>query len=339
MRVRERRRRAVLQWVRGHPRRAGTAGGGTTRRQRALRRPRRLHGSRREARPRGRARSPLAVLRAGPTGNRAFRRFGREVHRRRGHGHLRRSHRPRRRSGTRRAGRSCRAGGARRDERGRPGARPRRQAGGQHGRGDRGARGQAESRGGDGGRRRGQYRCATSDGCAGQRNRRRRGDLCLHEGSDRVRANRSDRGKREGVAHGGMGRTCTPGTRRRARLLGSHGGADQGTGCPAGDLGSRGRGAEAAARHALRSRGNREVTARPGAGRARHRRRRDGPSRSLDGVRWKQPVRRFRPAGEAVRAHLRQRPAARGQGRSCGRGWPSWWLSTARTTPPHISGS
>ena len=60
-------------------------------RHRPLRRPRRLHHPRRAARPRGHARPALAVLRARARGARALRRHGREVHRRRGDGALRRA--------------------------------------------------------------------------------------------------------------------------------------------------------------------------------------------------------------------------------------------------------
>ena len=88
-------------------RRGGAGAGGAQGRDRPLRRPRRLHVAGRAARPGGRARAALAVPRAAAVGARALRRDGREVHRRRGDGALRRADRAR---GRPRAGR---AGGAR----------------------------------------------------------------------------------------------------------------------------------------------------------------------------------------------------------------------------------
>ena len=72
-----------------------------------LRRPGRLHGAGRAARPGGRARAARALPRAPPRRARALRRHGREVHRRRGDGAVRRAGRARGRS------RAGRPGGAR----------------------------------------------------------------------------------------------------------------------------------------------------------------------------------------------------------------------------------
>ncbi len=84
------------------------AGRGAQGRHRPLRRHRRLHGPRRAARPRGRPRDARPVLVAAAHRARALRRDGREVHRRRCDGALRRAGGPR---GRPRAGG---AGGARR---------------------------------------------------------------------------------------------------------------------------------------------------------------------------------------------------------------------------------
>ena len=94
---------ALLQRLRraaGRGRRAA-AGGGAQARHRAVRRPGRLHRPLGAAGPRGRARDALAVLRAAARRARAPRRHGREVHRRRGDGRLRRAGRARGRPGAR----------------------------------------------------------------------------------------------------------------------------------------------------------------------------------------------------------------------------------------------
>ena len=128
------------------PRRAG---GGAPSRLRPLRRPRRLHDALRVARRRGGAGAPLPLLRHVPAADRALRRHGREVHRRRGDGRLgdadgdrgrrraggARRARPRRRGlGARRRGRRAGAAGAGRRADGRGGGHARRRGRG-HGRG------------------------------------------------------------------------------------------------------------------------------------------------------------------------------------------------------------
>ena len=81
--------------VRDVRRRAAAAGAGAARgakgRDRALRGPRRLHGARRAARSRRRAGVAVAVPRAPALGARTVRRNGREVHRRRRDGPVRRT--------------------------------------------------------------------------------------------------------------------------------------------------------------------------------------------------------------------------------------------------------
>ncbi len=74
-------------------------------RLRPLRRPGRLHHALGVARRRGGARAPLALLRHVPAADRALRRHGREVHRRRGHGGLGDADRDRGRRRARGAGR------------------------------------------------------------------------------------------------------------------------------------------------------------------------------------------------------------------------------------------
>ena len=89
-------------------------------RHRPLRRPRRLHGPLRADGSRGRARDAGALLCAAAGDARALRRHGREVHRRRGDGALRRTDGARGRS---RAGRPRSPRHPRRDHRGRRAAR------------------------------------------------------------------------------------------------------------------------------------------------------------------------------------------------------------------------
>ena len=81
-------------------------------RLRPLRRPRRLHAALGDARRRGRARAALALLRHVPPADRALRRHGREVHRRRGDGRLGHADgdRGRRRAGRARGARPRRRG-------------------------------------------------------------------------------------------------------------------------------------------------------------------------------------------------------------------------------------
>ena len=84
-------RRAVLPRLRRAARHRRAAARGAEGRHRALRRPRRLHVARGAARPGGRPRGARAVLGAAAQRARALRRHGREVHRRRGDGALRRA--------------------------------------------------------------------------------------------------------------------------------------------------------------------------------------------------------------------------------------------------------
>ena len=104
----------------GHLRARGSRGRAPAR-LRALRRPRRLHAASRSRATRGDSRAALALLRHLPAADRAVRRHGGEVHRRRGDGRVGHADRDRGR---------CRAGGSRRarPRRGRLGARARRSA-------------------------------------------------------------------------------------------------------------------------------------------------------------------------------------------------------------------
>ena len=132
-------RREVLQRVRRTPRRARKSRRGATDRLHPLRRPRGIHGACRITRPGGRACVPDAVLRAGANEAAELRRTCREVHRRRGHGSVRRADDIRGRSG------ASRPRSPRRPRLGRRGQR----AGadrGEYGRGDRRARREARSR-------------------------------------------------------------------------------------------------------------------------------------------------------------------------------------------------
>ena len=125
--------------------------------------------------PRGRARDALALLRAAALRARAPRRHGREVHRRRGDGRVRRAGRPRGRPGARGAGGAddprlghrgaARAAGAHRRH---------------HRRGARRARRPAERGRGHGGRRRGQHGGAAAGRRSRQRHPRRRAHLPRH---------------------------------------------------------------------------------------------------------------------------------------------------------------
>jgi hypothetical protein len=208
LRSREPRGRALLPPLR-HGARAVRPSRGAARRQRALRRHRRLHVALRAARPGGRPRVPDAVLRARPARDRGARRPDREVRRRRGARHLRRAGRARRRRRARRADRPRDPRLADRDERRRPGARPPGPARREHRRGDRRPRRTAGSRRLDGRGRRHQHGGAPAVGRADERGARRPRHLRVDADRGGVRARAA--GHRQG--EGGAGR-CVAGTPR-----------------------------------------------------------------------------------------------------------------------------
>ena len=117
------------------------------------------------------------VLRAPALGDRALRRNRGEVHRRRGHGRLRRTGRARGRPRARRARCARRPRGRPGAERGQPGARPARAHRRQHRRGGRRARRPPVRGRGDGRGRRRQHGRPPAGGRAGGRHPRRRDDL------------------------------------------------------------------------------------------------------------------------------------------------------------------
>ena len=162
-----------------------------------LHRPRRLDGARRRARPGGRPRDALRLLRAAPRRARAARRHRREVHRRRRDGRLRRAGRAR---GRRRA----RGAGGARDPRldRRRAADPHRR---QHRRGARRARSEARRGRRDGGGRRRQHGRAAAGRGAGQRDPRRRRDVPRHPARDRLPRRAGGRGEGQGRAGQGVG--------------------------------------------------------------------------------------------------------------------------------------
>ena len=192
-------RRAVLLRLRDADR-GGTAGArGAQGRDRALLRPRRLDGAGRAARSRGRARAALPLPRAGQDRAGALRRHGREVHRRRCDGAVRRAGGARGRPGT---GRPLRA----RDPR--LGAGSRRASGPNrhhHGRGARRADRAATGRGGDGVRRRRQHRGAASEQCTREWCTRRRDDVPRDAEFDRVRRRPRRRGQGQEARGQGVG--------------------------------------------------------------------------------------------------------------------------------------
>ena len=171
----------------------------------ALRRPRGLHEPERAARPRGCARHAHALLRAAPGRARAPRRDGREVHRRRGDGGLRRS------DGARGRPRARRPGGARDprrdggDERAGSRDRPPRPGRREHGGGARLARRPSPRRRGDGRGRRGEHGRPAPDLRSRRRDPRRRGHVPRHGASDRVPIGRSRAGEGEDRPDRGLG--------------------------------------------------------------------------------------------------------------------------------------
>ena len=200
-------RRAVLRALRRAARRGprGRAARGAEGHHGALRRPRGLHEQERTARPRGRARHAHALLRAAPGGARAPRRDGREVHRRRGDGGLRRS------DGARGRPRARRPGGARDprrdggDERAGSRARPPRPGRREHGGGARLAGRPPPRRRGDGRGRRGEHGRPAPDLRPGRRDPGRRGHVPRHGASDRVPIGRSRAGEGEDGPDRGLG--------------------------------------------------------------------------------------------------------------------------------------
>ncbi len=291
---------AVLQRVRSSPRRGGPSGG-AARRLGALRRPRRLHLSLRAARPRGRPGVSHAVLRERPCGDRAPRRDGREVHRRRGDGPLRGADRVRRRSG---------AGGARRPRRARLGGGrgppgPRR---GQHRRGARRPRRGRGPRRAAGRGRRGQYRGPAPGRCPGRLGRRRRRDARGDADVDRLPTGPT--GRRQGKVGADPGLAGRRATDRSGRAR-AHPRPDRRSRARAGDarrdLGACDRRATSAARDDRRALRHREVTSRPRVLEPRVVARRESTSRTLHSVRRERAVRGVRPSREADRARVRQR--------------------------------
>ena len=182
-------------------------------RLRALRRPRRLHVALRAARQRRHPRAPLPLLRHVPASDRAVRRHGREVHRRRRDGRVGDAHGDR---GRRRARRPRRA----RPRRGR--LRSRRRGG--HA-GASSPRGSAHGRGGGDPRCRGrghgrgrprQHRLADSVARRARHRVRRRRHPSRDRADDRLRGRGQPRAEGEGQPDAAL--ACTPRRLRRARL-------------------------------------------------------------------------------------------------------------------------
>ena len=174
----------------------------------ALRRPRRLHGPRRAARPRGRAAHAAPVPRAAPRRARALRRHGREVHRRRGHGAVRRAGRAR---GRPRAGGARGARDPRRDRRADDGtasscasgsgSRPARRSSTLGARPERGR--------GHGRRRRRQHGRAAAVRGAGERDPRRTSRRTARRARDRLRGGASRSRRRARRSPSASGRRST----------------------------------------------------------------------------------------------------------------------------------
>ena len=181
----------------------GRAAGGAEARLGALRRPRRVDRESRRGRPRGRPGDARPLPRVGEAPDRGLRRRAREVHRRRGHGGLRRPGRARRRRRACGAGRVARARGHRRAQhraRARPGGACRRR----HRRGRRLRRSGADGRVRD--RRRRQHRLATAERRAGRSSDRRRRDPPCDAACDPLRVIRAGRRERQSGAGRGVGR-------------------------------------------------------------------------------------------------------------------------------------
>ena len=197
--------------------RACRAGGRAAPRLGAVRRPRRLHVGVGGARRRGHARAALPLLRHCPAADRALRRHGREVHRRRGDGGVGDAGRER---GRRRA---RGAGGARP---GRRGARARPCARGAGGGADRRGGGDGRrGRPGHGRRRPREHRVARPVGRRAGHRARRRGDEAGDRGGDRLRARRRARAEGEGRDDGALPGAARAGRARRRPALGGPGAA------------------------------------------------------------------------------------------------------------------
>ena len=163
---------------------------------RPVRRSRGVHLEVRATRPRGRPVLPDRLLRASAGRDRAVRRPGREVHRRRGDGGVRGAGRLRRRPGASGPGRDGRAGLDRRHGPGRSAVGAPGPGGGQHGRGDRRVERPSGRRRGDGRRGRGEHGGPVAEQRAGQRGARRPGDVRVDPDGDRVPAGRTRSSRR-----------------------------------------------------------------------------------------------------------------------------------------------
>ena len=146
--------------------------------------------------------------------DRALRGHGREVHRRRGHGRLRRSGRTRGRRTARALERSSHPTRDRGAERDQPRPAARRPDRGRDGHGGR-LRGFGDDRPGHRHRRRGEHGVTAAGRCADRRDPRGRGNASAHEGSVRLRAARSGPGQGQGRAAAGLGRESGPKPLRR----------------------------------------------------------------------------------------------------------------------------
>ena len=193
--------------------RGGGAGRRAPARLGAVRRPGRLHDALGVARRRGGARAPLALLRHLPPADRALRRHGREVHRRRGDGGVGDADGDRGRRRARGAGRA-------RPRRGGLGARRRgRRAGAARAgrRADRRGGGDDRRRGpGHGRRRPRQHGLAHPVGRRARHGARRRGDAPRDRADDRLRGRR--RARAEGQGRAGAALAGAAGRLGRPRL-------------------------------------------------------------------------------------------------------------------------
>ena len=226
----------------------------------AVRRHGRVHGPVGSSRSRGRPRHAPGVPLSRQAGDRALRGHRREVHRRRGHGRLRRAGRARRRRGARgprgtprrRRGRGAEPRATRRPDRG---AR-----GGQHGRGrDRHRIPTGDGRGARAGRRR-EHRLSAADLCAGRRAGRRRGDVPRDATRDPLPRARARPG--QGQARPARGVARDRADRRARRAAGDDGaaGRPRPRAGPAGfDLGARRGRAPAPPGHGRRTDRHRQV--------------------------------------------------------------------------------
>ena len=154
------------------------------------------------------------------TRDRALRGHGREVHRRRGHGRLRRPGRARGRRTARALERSShptRDRGAERDQPRPTARRPDRDRDGGGGR----LRGFGEVRPGHRHRRRGEHGVTAAGRRADRRDPRGRGNASAHEGSVRLRAAGSGPGQGQGRAAAGLGRESGPQPLRRRAPTGA----------------------------------------------------------------------------------------------------------------------